>query len=78
MKYILYSTDTAWNASNTAMNTLFGLPDDNGNERNAEIKQVTNEDDANYGKYILPVPNEGSFITVVKFNVSEMDEFDPS
>jgi len=78
MKYILYSTETAWNASNTAMNTLFGLPDGNGNERYAEIKQVTNEENSDYGKYIFPVTTEGSFITVDKFNVSEMVEFDPT
>jgi len=78
MKYILYSTDTAWNASNTAMNNLFGLPDSNGNERYAEISQVTNEDNADYGKYIFPVTTEGSFIAVDKFNVTEMVEFDPT
>ena len=78
MKYILYSTDTAWNASNTAMNNLFGLPDDHGNERYAEIKQVTNEENADYGKYIFPVTTEGSFIAVDKFNVTEMVEFDPT
>lgn len=78
MKYILYSTDTAWNASNTAMNNLFGLPDDHGNERYAEISQVTNEDNSDYGKYIFPVTTQGSFIAVDKFNVSEMVEFDPT
>jgi hypothetical protein len=78
MKYILYDTDEAWNASNDAMNTFFGLPDNNGNERYAEIQQVDNLSHNDFGKYIFPVTTQGSFITVDKFNVSEMVEFDPT
>ena len=78
MKYILYDTESAWNASNTSMNNFFGLPDSHGNERYAEISQVTNEENSNYGKYIFPVTTQGSFITVDKFNVTEMVEFDPT
>ncbi len=76
MKYILYTTEEEWDASNDAMNTFFGLPDANGNERYAEIKQVTNEDHSHYGKYIFPITTQGSFITTDQFNVNEMVEFD--
>lgn len=78
MKYILYSTEDEWNASNNAMNNLFGLPDGNGNERYAEISEVINEGNSDYGKYIFPVTTQGSFIAVDEFNVSEMVEFDPT
>ena len=76
-KYILYNTQDEWNASNDAMNTLFGLPDSNGNERYAEIQQVSNSGHADYGKYIFPITTTGNFVTINEFNVSDMVEFDP-
>jgi len=76
-KYILYSTQEEWNASNDAMNTLFGLPDSNGNERYAEMAQVSNPDHADYGKYIFPITTRGNYVTINEFNVSDMVEFDP-
>jgi len=76
-KYILYSTEEEWNASNEAMNTLFGLPDVHGNERYAEIQQVSNLGHNDFGKYIFPITTQGNFITLNEFNVSDMVEFDP-
>jgi len=76
-KYILYSTQEEWNASNDAMNTLFGLPDINGNERYAEMAQVSNSDHADYDKYIFPITTQGNFVTLNEFDISDMVEFDP-
>jgi hypothetical protein len=76
-KYILYSTQEEWNASNEAMNTLFGLPDSNGNERYAEIQQVSNLGHNDFGKYIFPITTTGNYVTINEFNVSDMVEFDP-
>jgi len=76
-KYILYSTQEEWNASNDAMNTLFGLPDSHGNERYAEIQQVSNLGHNDFGKYIFPITTQGNYVTINEFNVSDMVEFDP-
>ena len=76
-KYILYSTQEEWNASNDAMNALFGLPDIHGNERYAEITQVSNSEHADFGKYIFPITTTGNYVTINEFNVSDMVEFDP-
>jgi len=76
-KYILYSTQEEWNASNDAMNTLFGLPDIHGNERYAEITQVSNLGHNDFGKYIFPITTQGNYVTINEFNVSDMVEFDP-
>jgi hypothetical protein len=76
-KYILYSTQEEWNASNDAMNALFGLPDSHGNERYAEIQQVSNLSHNDFGKYIFPITTTGNFVTLNEFNVSDMVEFDP-
>ncbi len=76
-KYILYSTQEEWNASNDAMNTLFGLPDSHGNERYAEIQQVSNLGHNDFGKYIFPITTAGNYVTINEFNVSDMVEFDP-
>ena len=76
-KYILYSTQEEWNASNDAMNTLFGLPDSHGNERYAEIQQVSNLGHNDFGKYIFPITTTGNYVTINEFNVSDMVEFDP-
>ena len=76
-KYILYSTQEEWNASNDAMNTLFGLPDIHGNERYAEIQQVSNLSHNDFGKYIFPITTTGNYVTINEFNVSDMVEFDP-
>ena len=76
-KYILYSTEEEWNASNEAMNTLFGLPDSNVNKRYAEIQQVSNLGHNDFGKYIFPITTTGNYVTINEFNVSDMVEFDP-
>lgn len=76
-KYILYSTQEEWDASNDAMATLFGLPDSNGNQRYAEVTQVTNPNHNDFGKYIFPITTTGSFVTLNEFNVSDMVERDP-
>ena len=76
-KYILYSTQEEWNASNDAMNTLFGLPDSLGNGRYAEIQQVSNLGHNDFGKYIFPITTTGNYVTINEFNVSDMVEFDP-
>lgn len=76
-KYILYSTEEEWNTSNDAMNTMFGLPDSNGNQRYSEIQQVNNLGHNDFGKYIFPITTTGNFVTLNEFNVSDMVEFDP-
>lgn len=76
-KYILYSTQEEWDASNDAMNTLFGLPDSHGNERYAEVSQVSNPAHNDFGKYIFPITTSGNYATINEFNVSDMVEFDP-
>jgi len=77
MKYILYSTIDEWNESNSDMNTHFGLPDSHGTERYAMIQHVENSKNADYGKYIFPVCDKGSFICTHLFPADEQVDFNP-
>ena len=78
MKFILYTTRSDWEASNSLMDTHFGIPDGRGCERYAEIKQVGNEENADYGKYIFPVCEIGSYICTDQFPSDEQVDFDPT
>ena len=78
MKYILYDTEEEWDENNESMNAVFGFPDTHGNERYAEKKQVLNESNSDFGKYIFPITTKGSYVTIDKFNVNDMTEFDSS
>ena len=78
MKFILYSGTSSWQTSNSAMNTLFGLPDGRGCERYAEISQVGNEENSNYGKYIFPVCVVGAYACTDQFPSNQQVNFDPT
>lgn len=78
MKYILYSTNSDWTESNSDMNTHFGIPDGRGCLTYALISQVGNEENANYGKYIFPVCDKGSYSCTDQFPQEEQVVFDPT
>lgn len=78
MKYILYSSSSTWQTSNSQMNTHFSLPDGRGCERYALISQVGNEENANYGKYIFPVCVIGNYACTDQFPSDQQVNFDPT
>jgi len=77
MKYILYSTQAEWDESNENMNTHFALPNSE-TQRYAKISQVGNSKNADYGKYIFPVCDNGSFVCTNLFPANEQVDFNPS
>ena len=78
MKYRLYSTSSGWTSRNNSLEAHFGIPDGHGTLRYAEISQVTNPDNSNYGKYIMPVCEEGTWKCDDQFNSSDLVDYDPT
>jgi len=72
MKYILYDTIEEWNASNDAMNELFGLPKLH-TETYASVAQVDNLSHSAFGKYIFPVLTEGKYDASAHFTDNLVD-----
>lgn len=77
MKYILYTSESEWDTSNSNMETHFSIPDGRGCERYAKIEQVGNKENDDYGKYIFPVCNDGSYICTDQFPSDELVDFNP-
>lgn len=78
MKYRLYSTRLGWTSRNDSLEAHFGIPDGHGTLRYAEISQVTNPDNSNYGKYIMPVCEDGTWKCDDQFNSSDLVDYDPT
>ena len=77
MKYRLYSTRSGWTSRNASLESHLGIPDGKGTLRYAEITQVTNPDNADYEKYIMPVCMVGTWKCDDQFNASDLVDYDP-
>ncbi len=78
MKYALYATSSDWNAKNSAIETELGIPNGQGTDRYAEISEVENSENADYGKFIMPVFTSGTWKCDDQFNPSQLVDFDPT
>ena len=78
MKYRLYSTRSGWNSRNDSLETHLGIPDPPWTSRYAEVSQVTNPDNSDYEKYIMPVVTEGMWKCDDQFNPSDLVDYDPT
>ena len=77
MKYRLYANASEWNTKNSALETALGIPDGRGTIRYAEITEVENSENEDYGKSIMPVLTAGTWKCDDQFEPSELVDFDP-
>ena len=77
-KYRLYDEEDDWTAKNSALEVHLGIPDGKGTLRYAEISQVGNPDNSDYGKYIMPVCTIGNWKCDDQFDASNLVDFDPT
>tara|TARA_Y100001937_G_scaffold116766_1_gene169093 strand:- start:65 stop:325 length:261 start_codon:yes stop_codon:yes gene_type:complete len=78
MKYALYNTSSDWNAKNSALETALGIPNGQGTDKYAEISKVENSENADYGKFIMPVFTLGTWKCDDQFDSNELVDFDPT
>ena len=77
MKYRLYDTSSEWVNKNESLEEHLNIPSEN-TFRYAEVSQVTNSNNAEYGKYIMPVCTSGPWKCDDQFNPSELVDSDPT
>ena len=77
MKYRLYDTSAEWVNKNESLEEHLGIPSGN-TVRYAEVSQVTNPDNSNFGKYIMPVCEDGTWKCDDQFNASDLVDYDPT
>ena len=77
-KYKLYDTEAEWVTKNASLETILGIPDGHGTLRYAEILQVGNAENADFGKYIMPVCMDGTWKCDDEFTASDLVPFDPT
>ena len=75
MKYRLYSTLSGWTSRNESLESHLGIPDGN-TVRYAEVSQVTNPDNSDYEKFIMPVVTRGPWKCDDQFNSSDLVNYD--
>jgi hypothetical protein len=78
MKYRLYSSTSGWNNRNSSLEEHLGIPDGEGTLRYAIRTSVTNSENSDYGKYIMPVVTEGKWKCDDEFPSSDLVDFDPT
>ena len=78
MKFRLYSSRSDWTSRNTSLESHLGIPDGAGTERYAVITEVTNPDNSDYEKYIMPVVTSGTWECDDQFNASDLVNYDPT
>ena len=77
MKYALYATASDWDAKNSELETELGIPDGKGTLQYAEISEVENSENSDFGKFILPVLTRGQWKCDDQFSASDLVDFDP-
>jgi len=77
MKYRLYSSRSGWTSRNNSLESHLGIPDGNGTLHYAQISEVENSENADFGKYIMPVMTEGKWKCDDQFPSSDLVDFDP-
>ena len=78
MKYALYSSTSSWNSRNASLEAALGIPNGQGTDKYAEISEVENSENADYGKFIMPVFTSGTWKCDDQFNPSQLVDFDPT
>ena len=77
MKYRLYSSRSGWTSRNSSLEEHLGIPDGKGTLRYAVISEVENPENADFGKFIMPVMTEGTWKCDDQFPASDLVDFDP-
>ena len=77
-KYRLYDTTSEWNSRNASLETHLGIPNGAGTLRYADLLEVGNDENADYGKYIMPVCMNGTWKCDDQFVASNLVDFDPT
>ena len=78
MKFRLYSSRSGWTSRNASLESHLGIPNGAGTERYAVILQVTNPENSDYQKYVMPVVTEGTWKCDDQFNASDLVDHDPT
>jgi hypothetical protein len=76
MKYQLFATKGAWTTKETALEAHLGIPT-SGTAQYASATQVTNEANADFGKWIMPAVERGRWKCDDQFDSSKLVEFQP-
>ena len=76
MKFRLYDTKSEWTAKSAALETHLGIPT-SGTSRYADPKQVTNEENDDYGKWVMPAVTRGRWACEDQFDPANLVEFQP-
>ena len=78
MKYRLYSSRSGWTSRNNSLEAHFGIPNRHGTLSYADVSQVTNPENSDYEKYIMPVCTESTWKCDDQFNPSDLVGYDPT
>jgi len=78
VKYRLYASQSGWTSRNNSLQLHLGIPDGKGTTSYAEIQQVGNSENSDYGKYIMPVCEDGTWKCDDQFNSSDLVDYDPT
>ena len=74
MKYRLYDTKSEWTAKSAALESHLGIPT-SGTSRYAEAEQVTNEENDDFPKWVMPVVTRGRWACEDQFDAAKLVEY---
>lgn len=74
MKFRLYDTESEWTAKKVALETHLGIPT-SGTSQYASPKQVTNAENADYGKWVMPAVRRGRWACEDQFDAANLVEY---
>ena len=74
MKYRLYDTESEWTAKNAALETHLGIPT-SGTAQYASPGQVSNEENDDYPKWVMPVVTRGRWACADQFDADNLVEY---
>ena len=77
MKFRLYSTISGWNSRHASIKEYLGIPVGTTTEY-ADLSQINNTENADYGKYAFPVKTTGRWKCDDRFPASDLVDYDPT
>ncbi len=77
MKFRLYSSTSGWNSRHTSIKEYLSIPVGTTTEY-ADIYQINNPENADYGKYPFPVITVGRWKCDDQFRASDLVDYDPT
>tara|TARA_Y100000310_G_scaffold267604_1_gene279659 strand:+ start:633 stop:899 length:267 start_codon:yes stop_codon:yes gene_type:complete len=77
-KYRLYTSSSGWNNRHASLKTHLGIPNGFGTTEYAPMREVGNSENADFGKFIMPVMTSGRWKCEDQFNPSNLVDFDPT